>query len=324
MAAYEQAILIGKSARALLESDDLDRADLATNNLATVRRLTEALTLVEAFALAAKERYSTADARVTGILAKTLRAAKWPLDPPPVLLLSKEGYWTQPQFGLIYAPAAEDSTLLGLPDLAHEVGHLLLASDDRAMLVQLQDVVSGALLAAGDARLAPDDVDLRGSAWIRAWTREFAADVIAAYLVGPAYLWQHLRLSIQLGRDPYLPLLGGGGSHPAPGARFECAAKPLTAFGVDLSSVRSAWDELQARSRIAPPLYAAVYPDDVLAVLAKATTQACQDRRILSFQQAPQRGLVRAMNEAWQRFSDPEDWRDWDAKTLERLAPRAP
>jgi hypothetical protein len=322
IAAYEQVILISSSAKNLLESDDLARADLAANNLETLRRLTEQLAIVEAFAVAAKERFSPADVRVTSVLAKTLRSAGWPLDPPPVLLMSKEGYWNQPQFGLIYAPAAEDSTLLGLPDLAHEVGHLLLSADEREVSLKLQAIVTEALTALGGAGLAPADVELRKSAWLNAWTVEFAADVIAAYLVGPAYLWQHLRLSIQLGRSPYQPLLGVS-THPAPRARFDCIAKVLTDLGVDLTRVKDAWDDLQARDRQPAPQYAAVYPNQVLSGLAEETSRACATKGIKSFQDAPKQGLVGVMNEAWQRFSDAEDLRAWDIATLARLMPQA-
>ena len=322
IAAYEQVIRIGTSAKDLLQSDDLARADLAANNLETLRRLTEQLTIVEAFGLAAKERFSPADARVSSVLAKTLRFASWPLDPPPVLLLSKEGYWNQPQFGLIYAPAAEDSTLLGLPDLAHEVGHLLLLADKRELLLKLQEIVTEALTAMGGAGLAPADVDLRKSAWLNAWTMEFAADVIAAYLVGPAYLWQHLRLSIQLGRSPYQPLLGVS-THPAPKARFDCIARVLTDLGVDLAHIKDAWEDLQARGRQPAPLYGAVYPNQVLLGLARETHRACTAKGIKSFQDAPKQGLVACMNEAWQRFSDAKDLRAWDIATVARLMPRA-
>jgi hypothetical protein len=271
--------------------------------------------------LTAKERFSSADARISDILATTLRAANWPIDPPPVLLLSKEGYWNQPQFGLVFAPAAEDSTLLGLPDLAHEVGHLLLAANERELLMQLQVFVKDALAAAGPVGLAPGDMDRRNAAWVRAWTVEFAADVIAAYLVGPAYLWQHLRLGIQRGLEPYQPLLALS-THPAPCARFDCSATSLSDLGADLTSVKEAWRELSLRGRAAPTSYGAVYPDRVLSALAGEVVGACDARGIRSFQEAPTDGLVAVMNEAWTRFSGADDIRAWDIAALARVLPR--
>jgi hypothetical protein len=79
--------------------------------------------------------------------------------------------------------------------------------------------------------------------WSDMWVWEFASDMIATYLVGPPYGWQHLRLCASLGGSAYFPSLGEIAEHPADEARMQGIRSVLQRCGSrqEENDIRRLW-----------------------------------------------------------------------------------
>src|ERR1039457_3205504 len=86
--------------------------------------------------LGANERY------LTRLAAKIAEEAEFPILTPIVGTFSAAGYWTSPELHTLCVPAGEHSQLLALPDLVHELAHILLHERGGELSVRfLSDVI---------------------------------------------------------------------------------------------------------------------------------------------------------------------------------------
>ena len=252
-----------------------------------------------------------------------------PLVPPVVTCSSSTYYWTFPTFYLIGVPAGEPGSLLGISDLAHEFGHLLLETnetllDDLRVIVneKMQELRAEAVLAG-----APHAADMMVTIqlWNESWLDEFACDVIASYLLGRAFGFQHIRLCAQRGRWPYTPTLGEPATHPADAARMQMILAALTAYGAvdDALAVGSVWDRFIAHQpNRSGTAYDLCYPQELFELIATRVTEAARSLAIVnSLATRAQPDTVAAvLVEAWDRFlTDSRTFQTWEDDALKEL-----
>src|SRR5439155_1841239 len=70
--------------------------------------------------------------------------------------------------------------------------------------------------------------------WGDHWLREFICDMIAAYLIGPAFGWQHIRLCAGGSRSAYHPGFGEAAEHPADEARLRGVRAVIRRLGAEV------------------------------------------------------------------------------------------
>jgi hypothetical protein len=303
------------------------------NYLRSYRRLAEEASVVEAFALPCLERFSEDDRRLTRLCRELTTHAQWPLPPPLVSALSTQYYWTYAPYNVVGVPAAESRTLLGLPDLCHELAHHLHLRFEKELQGDFADEV--VVYFDGEKRRvallqrpASIEADLERlmARWLDSWMAEFVSDIVATYLVGPAYCGQHIRLSA--GRESsgvFYPSLGEDAQHPAEDARFRVMATTIELLGDqdEAAALRALWQKYKAVGGEAPPAdYEASYPGPLLDLLARRVIEGCRALSVRAFvdmSDSPT-DIPHLLIDAWHRFrTDPESYPDWERSRIAEL-----
>lgn len=332
--AYRMAERVRRDVAQLLADPSLGAPALRRNHLHLYKRWHELATLIESYPLPFIQRYAGPDRWLTRLCRRLAEQVGWPLSLPLVAAFSSQYYWAMPDFNLICAPATEGRTLLGLPDLCHELGHLLLwhhqATLTGEFVHELAAYIEGEQRRVAAQQRPPEYrrlYDLLFAQWYDAWLREFVADMIATYLVGPAFGWQHVRLCAGRGHSAYHPALGEAAEHPADEARLRGVLAALELLGAPAAAARigALWREYVAVSgETAPADYELCYPQLLLASLARHTVEGCQALGLRSFgvsrdPPAPD-DLPALLGEAWERFlADPQSYADWEHERLQAL-----
>jgi hypothetical protein len=303
------------------------------NHLQRYKRLNELAMLVESYPLLFVERYAERDKRLTRLCRRLTGQIGWPLMPPLVGGFSSQYYWTMAPFGIICVPAAEESTLLGLPDLCHELGHILLLQEEQRFtqqfLVELAAYVVDEQRRVVAGQRASQYTALYAqllAQWRDQWLREFVCDMIATYLVGPAFGWQHIRLCAGGTRSAYRPAFGETAEHPADEARLRGVVAVLGCLGLGGAGreIETLWaDYLRLTGERRPPDYDRCYPDRLIQSLAVQTVAGCRAVGLRSIDQvANPHGddIMGLIGEAWQRFlAEPGPYLQWERARLDEI-----
>jgi hypothetical protein len=158
------------------------------------------------------------------------------------------------------------------------------------------------------------------------WRIELAADMIATYLIGPAYGWQHIRLAVNHGTDPYYPSPDAIQDHPADQARLDGILAMLKLLGLkrEANEIEAHWSQLLDLDLYKqPPLgYELYYPASLIQKLAELVYAGCQEQGLISFRYQSQsdQHLVTTINRAWQAFNqNPATFPEWESDTMRKL-----
>jgi len=134
LAAARLVISARRDITSLLADPAVDNPALVPDHLRLFRRLAERVQLAENHALPHLERFTGDDTNLSELAARMIAEATIPIVPPVVIASSSVYYWALPFFYLISVPAGEPGSLLGLSDLGHEFGHILIATPDKSIL----------------------------------------------------------------------------------------------------------------------------------------------------------------------------------------------
>ena len=150
--------------------------------------------------------------------------------------------------------------------------------------------------------------------------------MVATFLVGPAFGWQHIRLCTGNSNGAYFPALGEFSSHPADEARLRGIMAVLGQIGSTdaATELQAAWESylaLTAEDR--PAEYDVCYPQALLDSLAHQVVQGCSNLGLRGFSEcnlADENDLPALLNKAWERFrSEPATYASWETQQLARL-----
>jgi hypothetical protein len=330
--AYQEVERIRRSVARLLEDPALGSPLLLPNYLQLYKRWNERVRVVESYPFLFVERYAESDRQVTRLCQRLTDQIVWPLPAPLVATFSHQYYWTVAEFNLICVPAIEGAMLLSLPDLCHELGHILLLGY-RARFVD--DFLQALERYIQQERRRVDTeqrplqyqllYDLLLMQWKDAWVLEFVSDMIATYIVGPAFGWQQLRLCAGNSQAAYHPGLDDMAEHPADEARLRGITAVLEQMGAveAVDRIRSLWDDyLAVCGETLPPDYEICYPQTLIESLAQRTIEVCRSLGLRGFDHPGEPGgnIPFLLNEAWERFiSDPQTFAHWERSQLEIL-----
>lgn len=158
------------------------------------------------------------------VLLTTVAARLWNelnlVGVPPLVVATTSGYYnTVPDLNIIFTPLTAAESLLTVPDLGHEFGHLV-----HRKLFRLFDERFRVALAEHETRLNAEIRQISRPVqeglisevswiWRNRWAEEVACDTFAAMLLGPAYGWCNIHLCIK--KPDFLAF----GTHPADDAR---------------------------------------------------------------------------------------------------------
>ena len=231
-----------------------------------------------------------------------------------------EFYASRPSEWLIYVPVLEIESILGLPDYYHELANLVLAHTPFQEVESAKTAIGRQLVSAiqemeleNRPRSHVQVLQEAASRWFFDWAAEFACDAIASYLVGPAYAWSHLQVTMGLSKN----IWGIAATHPSDEARARIVLSVLRQQGWanEAANFESKWSEYVTLARESRPLlYDRVYGDDLLDILASAVIQDASRSGLRSFtpSSTEQRRVASRLNEGWKLFLDnPDQYEEW-------------
>lgn len=334
LGAYQLVESVRRDVGGLLTDPSLEAPSLTRNHLQNYKRWNEVVRLVESYHLPFIERYNASDKRLNSLCRSLLQQVRWPLPPPLICAFSREYYWTIGLFSLICVPATEETTLLGLPDLCHELAHILLLHHEDALVgdftQELVRYVQDERQRVDHQRRPPEYLrlyDLLLAQWRDHWIQEFVSDMVATYVTGPAFGWQHIRLFAGSVQAAYFPSFGEDAEHPSDEARLRAILAVLNQVGANEASmrIRNQWDYyLSLNPDPAPIDYQVCYPQTLIESLARKTVSGCQALGLRQFHAdmdpGAKRDLVLMMNHAWERFlTEPVSYIGWETQELQAL-----
>ena len=179
-----------------------------TERLDLYRGLVERLDFIETIAVAVLVRANEDDRRLNLLMKEIIREVGFPLTRPVITCSSQNYFHVYPHLNLVFVPLMESRQLLHLPDLYHELGHLILAEKHdrrtdpfKSALKEIKARMHGELAMLG-SRIAlnrtpqrlVEQVPLWRYCWLNDWGIEFLCDLFAVFATGPAFVWAHLHL----------------------------------------------------------------------------------------------------------------------------------
>jgi len=211
----------------LINSGDLDIEALSSNNVIKYNTLHEALLTIELFRYLIIINYGEAEEYFKKKIKRIYTEINCLQNPPLITTISNSEsyYWALPSYDIIAVPTGEEQSLLNLPDLYHEMGHLIY----NQYAQYLKGTIEQSLTKYYNAEIQRVVHEQRAASlitffreklnhWIESWIMEFTCDLIAVYLVGPAYAWTNLKLTtLSSGKDQ---IFIDSPSHPSDEARM--------------------------------------------------------------------------------------------------------
>jgi len=241
--------------------------------------------------------------------------------------------WQVPPIYLV--PVTRQKTLLYLPLLFHEFGHVLYSCHKQEMddLVQeFQKVVSGAL--------APQSMRGAGSvkatafrrrvvtAWF-AWVQEFYCDAVGITVGGPAFLKAFSHFFRTRSNDQYYVPREDQlqRKHPVTWLRTKMILDRARKFGFDelADSVKEAWQETATAIGVQED-YEGTWKDDFLIPLRETLDNMIEESQppqhrpenITVVESAETFTPVQICNLAWQKFETaPANYRSWERTAID-------
>lgn len=295
--------------------------------------------------------FSAKDQYFCALINRLCTQINYPCSPPLVCTQSNQSFYSQPHFNLIYSNVLEDEFLLASPDLVHELGHLFyycyrpeaffapFLESLHQYYEQLKNVKRENLFShhfhqlrsrLRDVPLAKAyNFSLLEKTWKKHYLEEFACDMFATYLVGPAFGWSHLRLLLGDKVGLYSPGINHPGTHPANEARMRGILLVLnrlndhSALGRALSQQ---WNEYSQkmwrvmRKDRPDEGYTYCYNDQLLEQLAGIVISSCKDKGLVPYYDQPigdRRNAASLMQMAWESLlNNPRGYVRWETNMV--------
>ncbi len=316
----------------LSEDPAFGTPQLLPNQLNEYKRLAQLMYLIESYPLPFITRYNEEDHQMFLLCKSLATQINYPLPVPVLSTFSREYYWSEVRFNLISVPVCESSFLLGLPDLCHELGHILFFHHERnfsyEFLEDLSEYIERGKREVDAGRRPPGYkpfYDHIYALWKGPWIKEFASDMIATYIVGSAYAWANMSLCSKMSPNIFSP--EDETSHPADESRMRAIFAMLRVTGAQdaVEKIDQRWKRYIALTgNLEPPDYHLSYADPLLSSLANHVYQACIATGLRIFtgqkQSLDSINIPILLNEAWDAFlTSPESYSQWEADRVNRL-----
>lgn len=230
-------------------------------------------------------------------------------------------YWAEIGSGMIALPYGEEKNILNLSDLYHEIGHFLYEQYSEYFIGDLPSQME-AFFKEKQPTFALAPVAL--NRWKNTWMEEFACDLIATFLTGPAYAWTNLKITIA---SSVLKVYGKVQSnHPANEARMRaifCMLR-LTGHNKVLKQIEESWEDFLRNISVRPSInYQDIYPQQFIDQLAQSVLEGCQNIALRSYADQLNLGAAPvslAINQAWEIIHTPnEDFKTWEENKVIEL-----
>jgi len=332
IAAYRDRLLTQiersiETVQSLIEDLDHMQPEFARNMYHACKRLTEYAQLADEGPVSTLSRFQPRDRFLTRLVAAMCDEFNFPHAKPLCSAITTQYYCILPRMDLILVPHSEPDHLLGLPDVYHELGHLLFR--DTAVLIEklracaqkhFQDEIVRAERKAWPAA-SIDALRAYSLRWSESWVVEFGCDLLATYVCGPAFGWTNTRLCARLSPEFFETTA----SHPSDAARTIAIRFMLQNQGYlkEARQIDLQWEALQQTSgQTEPQVFRLAFPNDLLAGIVTVVVEYCKSVGILAFDRYSM-PVAALLNDAWERFVEaPSIFREWEAAQILTLYQR--
>ena len=296
------------------------------------RRATRLMSIVEEDGIPALVRFTADEEFLTRLLFRIHQEIGFPLMPPIAACFAHDYYRIQPFTNVVYVPLIEGHCLLHLPDLLHEMGHLIVYKLKDSVVQGFRTYYQKAIEVIDDyysnrvrsrKRGGPKGYakleDHLRNQWTDNWAEEFACDLFATFVLGPAYAWAHLHLTTKREKELFRFSHEEDLSHPANDARMKSilTALNLTNFGTEAGIIESKWEQIPVLlGQKADPDYHLAYPQDLIERFAVEIHRGVRAAgcKLADAESSSSPGpIISLLNEAWLRFwQEPHTYSDWE------------
>ena len=311
----------------------LEDAIFAGNNLYRFNRAHREFKAIHSYRYLAIKNYRDPEIFFYRVITQIYSEHRIYALPPIVSTISNHDYyyWAVPYFEIIAVPSGEEHSLLNLPDLYHEIGHLL-----HSMFGGKSCEVSGVLI---DKHFAKEIVRVQdeGTAahfqgilevakylWDASWLEEFTSDLVGAYMTGTAYAWTNLKL-LSIGHGS-TKIFEYSESHPADEARMRLIILMLEKLGLkeDQDKVESAWKVFLKDTEVFKPNgYSLLYPQNLLQQIVDEFYVFYQNADLVSYPELVNLGsgsISQLLNDAWNNAqNNPTSYFDYETNSIASL-----
>jgi hypothetical protein len=308
----------------LLDDPDLAQPDFARNIFHAFKRLSEIAQVADEGPVSALSRFQPRDLFLTRLVAGMCTEFDFPHARPLCSAITNQYYCILPLMDLLLVPHSEPDHLLGLPDIYHELGHLLFKNSG-TLIAQMRECAQlhfrdEIVRAQRESWPATSTEALRAysNRWFESWVTEFGCDLLATYVCGPAFGWTNTRLCARLSSS-FFEIHSG---HPADAARTAAIRLMLQRQGhiSEAHQIDLQWEELKTTAgQIEPQEFRLAFPDSLLKGIVDEVVSYCQSVGIKRYEPAAM-PIAKLLNDAWQQFLDnPAAFRAWETLQIERL-----
>lgn len=317
----------------LINSDDLDIESLAQNNIIKYNTYYERLQTIELFRYLVIVNYGEPEIyfkkKVSRIYDEINCFQKTPII--TTISNSESYYWALPSYDIIAVPAGEEKNLLNLPDLFHEMGHLIYNQYENYLKGTIEDDINQYYQSESKRVFYEQrSVSLiefyreKNAWWISSWVMEFTCDLLATYLVGPAYAWTNLKLTtLSSGKNR---IYHDTPSHPSDEARMRGIFYMLRKMGhlEEEKQIQESWEKfLAATNNPIPSNYMSIFPQHVIQQLADFVYDGCKSIGLILYSDQKTKfssTITRILNSAWEKvFVSPDAYKQWESEIINEL-----
>jgi len=318
-----------------IRSGVLEFPFMLPNNLLQYNKTHRAFKAIHSYRYLALKNYGDAEIFFFRVISRIYAEHRITSIPPIVSAISNQNdyYWAHPFFEIIGLPAGEEKSLLNLPDMYHEIGHLLYTQYGG----RCSETSAGEIekhfrkeIRRMEAEMAPNLEfykelleDVKGY-WHDSWVEEFTCDLLGTYMTGAAYGWTNLKL-LTVGHGS-AKIYEFYDSHPADEARMRIIFLMLQKQGLteEKQALEEAW-QLFLRDTISfkPSEYDLVYPDSLLTRLTDEVYRFFQNADLATLAELnskKQNSIASLLNEAWAHAQgSPHDYHEFELQKVDEL-----
>lgn len=305
----------------------------AGNNLFRFNRVHRTFKAIHSYRYLAIKNYKEPEIFFYQVITQIYTEHRINALPPIVSTISNHDYyyWAVPYFEIIALPSGEEHSLLNLPDMYHEIGHLL-----HSMFVGKSCETSGAII---DKHFAKEIVRVQddGTAahfqekleeakylWDASWLEEFTCDLVGTYMTGAAYAWTNLKL-LSTGHGS-TKIFECSQSHPADEARMRIIILMLEKLGLtdDKNKVEAVWKVFLKDTEVFKPNdYPLLYPQKLLQQIVDEFFTFYQNADLVSYSELVGKGansISQLLNDAWHNAqTNPADYFNYETNSIADL-----
>lgn len=241
-------------------------------------------------------------------------------------------FWAYSKYRMIAVPQGEDKHLLHLSDLYHEAGHHLYIQHDNVLAHLHRELVESHFdkilkplrRSGGDKK---KNIKKAKDYWHNSWSEELVCDMIAAYLVGPAYAWTNMKSStVSNGINAIYSNTQVFRDHPSDEVRMRAifAILELEGYDAEVAGIKIEWSQfLSIAENDKPPFYEQIFPDELITELALQIRQACHRMALQSYRSQcanHTRPISLIINDAWHKIRNtPREYAAWQKEQITNI-----